>query len=216
MLILAKHNWPAAITPHLWGFAMTYAAMIRGSTLREGDKRTPLQKFLDTDDAPTIKHFHTFGCPVYNLHPKLQSGTSLPNKWCDRARIGIFLGLSREHAQSVSLVLNPDTGLVSPQFHVTHDERFETVDMQLPAMKNIGKWQGETQIHQSRPQVAKSNKRRRLMEPSNIVPAPAATTQPAQNVPPTTTQVAGVTMDSRDNESQVQPTSQQREQEALQ
>ena len=28
MLILAKHNWPGAITPHLWGFAMIYATMI--------------------------------------------------------------------------------------------------------------------------------------------------------------------------------------------
>ena len=33
MLILAKHNWPAAITPHLWSFAMIYASTIRGSTL---------------------------------------------------------------------------------------------------------------------------------------------------------------------------------------
>ena len=54
MLILAKHNWPGAITPHLWGFAMTYATMIRGSTLREGEARIPLQKFLDTDDAPDM------------------------------------------------------------------------------------------------------------------------------------------------------------------
>ena len=28
MLVLAKHNWPAAITPHLWDFALRYAATI--------------------------------------------------------------------------------------------------------------------------------------------------------------------------------------------
>lgn len=152
-------------------FALVYASIIRGSTLREGDTRTPLQKFLNTTDSPDVNQFHTFGCPIYNLDPQLQSGNPLPNKWCDRSRIGIFLGLSREHASSVSLVLNPDTGLVSPQFHVKHDERCETIDH--PAMKNIGKWQGVTEIHKSR--VTKkqqgSNKRRKTsnQEPLMIV-----------------------------------------------
>ncbi|CAJ1938910.1 unnamed protein product [Cylindrotheca closterium] len=161
MLLLAKHNWPAAITAHLWGFAMVYASQIRNSTLREGEHRTALQKFVDSDDKPNVNVFHTFGCPIYNLDPKLQSGSSLENKWCDRARIGIFLGLSREHANSVSLVLNPDTGLTSPQFHVTHDERFETTD--IPAMKNIGRWQGLTRIHEKRStKKPKANKRRKI------------------------------------------------------
>ena len=159
MLLLAQHNWPAAITTNLWGFAMVYASQIRNFTLREGEKRTALQKFANTDDKPDVKQFHTFGCPVYNLDPKLQSGNSLENKWCDRARIGIYLGLSREHAHSVSLVLNPDTGLTSPQFHVKHDERFETT--KIPAMKDVGKWQGITRIHETvpKPTRARSNKR---------------------------------------------------------
>lgn len=163
MLILAKHNWPAAITAHLWPFALIYASILRASTLREGEKRTPLQKFLDTNATPDITQFHTFGCPVYNLDPDLQSGNSQKHKWCDRSRIGIFLGVSREHASTVSLVLNPDTGLVSPQFHVKHDERFETTG--YPAMKNIGKWQGETQIHRPKPKKQeRPNKRRRTGE----------------------------------------------------
>jgi hypothetical protein len=36
------------------------------------------------------------------------------------------LGNSPRHAQSVSLVLNLETGLVSPQFHCNHDDLFET------------------------------------------------------------------------------------------
>ena len=32
MLLLAQHNWPEAITPHLWGFAMSYASQIRQHT----------------------------------------------------------------------------------------------------------------------------------------------------------------------------------------
>ena len=46
MLLLAQHNWPAAITANIWGFAMIYASQIRNSTLREGEKRTALQKFI--------------------------------------------------------------------------------------------------------------------------------------------------------------------------
>lgn len=49
-------------------------------------------------------------------------------KWEERARIGIILGNSPLHARSVALVLNIETGLVLPQFHVKFDDLlFETV-----------------------------------------------------------------------------------------
>ena len=40
---------------------------------------------------------------------------------------GIYLGHSPSHAGSVALVMNPKTGLVSPQFNLSFDEKFETV-----------------------------------------------------------------------------------------
>ena len=49
------------------------------------------------------------------------------SKWEPRARLGINLGFSPRHAKSVSLVLNPETGLLSPQFHVRHDEFFDAI-----------------------------------------------------------------------------------------
>ena len=135
--------------------------------LFEREKEGPLQKFLDTSDVPDTSQFHTFGCPIYNLDPDLQSGNSQKNKWCDRARIGNFVGISREHASSVSLVLNPDTGLVSPQFHIKHDERFETTD--YPVMKNIGKWQGETQIHRlKKKKEERTNIRQKTSHPPTL------------------------------------------------
>jgi hypothetical protein len=76
--------------------------------------------------SPLLKSNHTFGCPVYALQNCLQAGGHLP-KWNSRARLGIYLGPSPRHASSVSLVLNLTTGLVSPQFHVKHDDFFETV-----------------------------------------------------------------------------------------
>ena len=63
------------------------------------------------------------------LDKELQAQKSLP-KWHSRARLGIYLGPLPNHSRSVSLVLNPCTVHVSPQFHVKHDEFFETVNGQ--------------------------------------------------------------------------------------
>ena len=56
----------------------------------------------------------------------MQSGGKGP-KWEEHARLGIYLGNSLVHARSVALVLNMETGLASPQFHIEFDNLFETV-----------------------------------------------------------------------------------------
>jgi hypothetical protein len=48
-------------------------------------------------------------------------------KWKQRAKAGIYLGKSPHHARNVALNLDRETGLVSPQFHVTFDPSFDTV-----------------------------------------------------------------------------------------
>ena len=48
-------------------------------------------------------------------------------KWEDRSRVGIYLGRSKQHATNVSLILNPKTGFVSPQFHCIYDDTFESL-----------------------------------------------------------------------------------------
>ena len=66
--------------------------------------------------------------PVYILDTRLQCvGGGGPPKWDPRAHLGIYLGNSPSHAGSVALVMNPKTGLVSPQFHLVFDDNFETV-----------------------------------------------------------------------------------------
>ena len=61
-------------------------------------------------------------CPQQQI--KAQQG--LP-KCQSRARVGIYLGPSPTHSRSVNLVLNPQTGHISPQFHMKHDDLFETM-----------------------------------------------------------------------------------------
>ena len=60
------------------------------------------------------------------LDPVMQDGKKLP-KWKPRSRQGKFLGLSKEHATSVGLILNPTTKRISPQFHLLYDDFFSTV-----------------------------------------------------------------------------------------
>ena len=50
----------------------------------------------------------------------------MPN-WEPRARLGINLGPSPRHAVSVSLLLNLQISMVSPQFHISYDNFFKTV-----------------------------------------------------------------------------------------
>jgi hypothetical protein len=95
---------------------------------REVGSSSPIQKFstLDVKDTQFPKKAHPFGCPVYVLDAALQSGKG-KSKWTERSRLGVYLGYSPEHASSVALVLNLQTGHVSPQFHVVFDDRFDTV-----------------------------------------------------------------------------------------
>ena len=90
------------------------------------DGTSKFERFVQSSVSMKLKSNHTLFCPVYALNNRLQQGGKLP-KWNPRARLGINLGLSPRHARSVTLVLNLSTGLVSPQFHVIHDDFFETV-----------------------------------------------------------------------------------------
>jgi hypothetical protein len=83
------------------------------------------------DQATRMGYVHlqksaTKGSPVYVLESTLQK-QGIYGKWKSRANIGIYLGVLPHHSRNVALVLNRDTRLVSPQFHVQHDHCYHTV-----------------------------------------------------------------------------------------
>jgi hypothetical protein len=125
-LLHAKARWPAAVTANLWPYALRNTQHMRNSLPDSKDGTCPFERFSGVEVAPNLKSNHTFGCPVYALNSRLASRKSIP-KWNPRARVGLYIGPSPRHARSVSSVLSLDTGLVSPQFHVQHDDFFETV-----------------------------------------------------------------------------------------
>ncbi len=87
-----------------------------------------------------LRKLHVFGAPVFALSNELASGISLP-KWSPMCCLGIHLEPSNEHARNVCLVLNPNTGLVSPQYHCRFDDFFESVRFQSPKLTAPTTWQ---------------------------------------------------------------------------
>ncbi len=129
MLILAHHTWPSTITPNLWPYAlrMTNNAINIMPNLKFKDARMPIESFMGTKVASNPKHWHLFRRPTYVLVQDLQTDTTIHHKWISCLQVGVYLGQSPQHAQDVSLVLNLEMGLVSPQFHVKLNSNFQTL-----------------------------------------------------------------------------------------
>ncbi len=134
LLLHAIRYWPEYITIMLWPFAAKCAQERLNNLHVNLDGESPDMLFSNAKAVNVqLRHHHTFGCPVYILDSRLQSNPKGVPKWEPRSRLGIYVGHSPAHAGSVALVLNPKTGLVSPQYHVVYDDQFTTV----PHMRNL-------------------------------------------------------------------------------
>ena len=142
MLIHAHKRWPTAINAHLWPYALRMANNNLNCTPNLKRKFVPMEAFSGTRTLINPKHYFPFGYPVYALQDDLQAGKNASQwRWQERSRIGIYLGHSPHHAQSVSLVLFLQSGLVSPQFHVTMDPGFKTMRQTLGDQLPQSLWQ---------------------------------------------------------------------------
>jgi hypothetical protein len=126
MLLHASLHWKDQIQSNMWPLAISYAVHLYNHF--PSDKGLcPADLFTGvTVPRHKLRDFHVWGAPVYVLDPKLQQGKKLP-RWEPRTRRGIFVGLSPDHSSDVPLVLNLNTGHISPQFHVIFDDEFSTV-----------------------------------------------------------------------------------------
>jgi hypothetical protein len=142
MLIHANKRWPDAITTNLWPYAVRMANDVLNATpsAKFPDGRIPLSSFSKSRVTINPIHWQPFGCPVYVLSSAKQT-SGIQQKWSERSRVGIYLGRSPQHAQSVALVLNLSTGLVSPQFHITFDPTFQTIRKQFHDNPPKSEWQ---------------------------------------------------------------------------
>ena len=121
-------HWPGSFDASLWPFAMNQAAALWNHLPRSRGGLSPMELFTKTKLPVNgvIRNAKVWGCPTFVLDPKLQDGKKLP-KWKPRSRMGVYLGHSPTHSDTVGLVLNPTTGYISPQYHAVFDEYFTTV-----------------------------------------------------------------------------------------
>ena len=132
MLIFANRRWPKMVTANLWPYALRMANTVYNVTpsLQDKERRSPDQQFSFSGAVNlNPKHWKPFGCPVYALKNELQQ-SKIYGKWNPRSRLGIYLGQSPIHNQNVALVLDIESGYMSPQFHVKFDTSFHTVRQQ--------------------------------------------------------------------------------------
>jgi hypothetical protein len=127
MLLHAAIHWPQVADPQLWPMAVKYAVFLWNHMPNEHTGLSPSDIFTRTRWPIRKYHdLHVFGCPAYILDKRISDGHKIP-KWTPRSRRSIFMGLSPRHASSVPLVLNFDTGSITPQFHVVLDNWFATI-----------------------------------------------------------------------------------------
>ena len=129
MLIDVHRKWGISATASLWPYAILMANDTLNQTPNMSDetKRSPLQTFSNTEVQVNSKHWAPFGCPAYVLVGELQNQKRIYNKWDYRSKVGIYLGRSPNYGRNIALILNRDTGLVSPQFHVKFDPTFQSI-----------------------------------------------------------------------------------------
>ena len=120
--------WPSeGADTELWPLAVNYAVYLWNRTPNIKHGYAPLELFCGTSlNCENISKARVFGCPSYVLHPKLQDGKKIP-KWQPRSRRGQFMGMSEDHACTIGLIRNLQSGYISPQFHVVYDELFQTI-----------------------------------------------------------------------------------------
>ena len=99
--------------------------------LRDESKRSPQQTFSNTEVQINPKHWAPFGCPAYVLARELQNPKGIYNKWKKRSEVGIYFGPPPSYERNVALILNRENGHVSPQFHVSLDGTFKSIDGRL-------------------------------------------------------------------------------------
>lgn len=126
LLLHASTHWPDGLDGTLWPMAVDHAVYLY-NTLPTSHGICPADLFTGTTvPCHKLRDLHVWGCPVFVLDPTLQQGKKLP-RWQPRSRRGVFLGYSPFHSSDVPLVLNLQTGSISPQFHVVFDDAFTTV-----------------------------------------------------------------------------------------
>ena len=152
MMMHAAVHWPEVSDVELWPMAVMHGVHVFNRVPSIDTGICPLDKFTrQRYQQGKLHDLHVWGCPVYVLDKRTHDGFKIP-KWAPRSSRSIYMGTSDKHSSTVPLVLNPQTGAITPQFHVVVDEWFATIASSTGEMPDFNKdeWTkmfGEQQHH---------------------------------------------------------------------
>ena len=127
MMLHSAIHWAEVSDPSLWPIAVQYATHLYNKIPDPSTGLCPDDLFTKTRwEQRKFHDLHVWGCPLYVLNKTISDGKKLPH-WKPRASQAIFMGLHPDHGSTVPLVLNLDTGAITPQFHVVFDDWFTAV-----------------------------------------------------------------------------------------
>ena len=75
----------------LWPHALRQATLTDSHCHLDAEGLSKMDKFASLHVHPNLKHFHTFGCPVFVLDSKLASNKTI-DCWDSQAHMGVSLG----------------------------------------------------------------------------------------------------------------------------
>ena len=127
MMLHAAIHWPEVSDAMYWPMAVQHAVFLYNHVPNLESGLSPYDLFTRSRWPQRRFHdIHVWGCPVYVLDKKISDGNKLP-RWKPRSHRCIYVGHSKNHAITAPLVLNPETGSITPQFHVVFDDWFATI-----------------------------------------------------------------------------------------
>jgi hypothetical protein len=135
----------------LWPYAVRHANNIYNNVPLQGSEESPIERFTGVKISPQLRHFQHFGSPAYVLNNGLQQGQKA-KKWTQRARIGVYLGQSMQHARTIMLILSLQSGNVSPQFHCQVDDTFSSIMGANVSLIPKSEWQYKAKLKQKEEQ----------------------------------------------------------------
>ena len=133
MLIHQAAHWSqqldATAETSRWPMAVRLATHVYNHAPKMENGLTPHELWTRTKEpVGKLNNLHAFGCPVYVLKKAIADGKKIP-RWENRSVRGMHMGVSEKHAGDVPLVLNTETGKMTPQWNIIFDDWFSTITM---------------------------------------------------------------------------------------
>ena len=125
----------------VWPYDLRQATHLRNFLPDKEYASSPLEKFSKTSVTSNLKENQAFGSPFFDLHNRLTGVRGVVPKWEPRYRLGINVGPSTKYAESVYLILNLHMAKVSPQFHISYDDFFDTICLDAGNPPIYSHWQ---------------------------------------------------------------------------